>query len=79
MEVYPNPASGSVTVKFDATNADYAVAITDLSGRQVAARTITNANGSQTVEMPIEGLATGNYLVTVSSNGASFTQNLMVK
>jgi hypothetical protein len=37
MEVYPNPASGSVTVKFDATNADYAVAITDLSGRQVAA------------------------------------------
>jgi hypothetical protein len=79
MEVYPNPASGSVTVKFDATSADYAVAITDLSGRQVAARTITNANGSQTVEMPIEGLATGNYLVTVSSNGASFTQNLMVK
>lgn len=79
MEVYPNPASGSVNVKFDATGADYAVAITDLAGRQVAAKTITNANGAQSVEMPIEGLATGNYLVTVSSNGASFTQNLMVK
>jgi hypothetical protein len=79
MEVYPNPASGSVNVKFDATSADYAVAITDLAGRQVAAKTITNANGAQSVEMPIEGLATGNYLVTVSSNGASFTQNLMVK
>lgn len=79
MEVYPNPASGSVNVKFEATNADYSVAITDLSGRQVASKTITNANGSQTVDMPIEGLATGNYLVTVSSNGASFTQNLMVK
>jgi hypothetical protein len=79
MEVYPNPASGSVTIKFDATSADYAVAITDLSGRQVASKVIANANGSQTVDMPIEGLATGNYLVTVSSNGASFTQNLMVK
>lgn len=79
MEVYPNPASGSVTIKFDATSADYAVAITDLSGRQVAYKVIANANGSQTVDMPIEGLATGNYLVTVSSNGASFTQNLMVK
>ncbi len=79
MEVYPNPASGSVNVKFEATSADYTVAITDLSGRQVASKVITNANGSQTVEMPIEGLATGNYLVTVSSNGASFTQNLMVK
>jgi hypothetical protein len=79
MEVYPNPASGSVTIKFDAASADYAVAITDLSGRQVASKVIANANGSQTVEMPIEGLATGNYLVTVSSNGASFTQNLMVK
>lgn len=79
MEVYPNPASGSVNVKFDATGADYAVAITDLAGRQVAAKTLTNANGAQSVEMPIEGLATGNYLVTVSSNGASFTQNLMVK
>ncbi len=79
MAVYPNPASGSVNVKFDATGADYAVAITDLAGRQVAAKTITNANGAQSVEMPIEGLATGNYLVTVSTNGASFTQNLMVK
>ena len=79
MEVYPNPASGSVNVKFEASSADYTVAITDLSGRQVASKVITNANGSQTVEMPIEGLATGNYLVTVSSNGASFTQNLMVK
>lgn len=79
MEVYPNPAENLVNVKFEGTGGDYSIAITDLSGREVAMIAIANANGIQNVTLPIEGLVAGNYLISVSNAGASFTQNLMVK
>jgi hypothetical protein len=79
MEVYPNPASDVVNVKFEGKGGEYTVAVTDLAGRQVAFTSVTNANGSQMVALPINGLSAGNYLITVANNGASYTQNLMIK
>ncbi len=79
MEVFPNPASESVNVKFDAQGGDYTVTITDLSGRVVGTEVIANATGAQAVAMPLTGLASGNYLITVSTEKASFTQQVVVK
>lgn len=79
MEVYPNPASDVVNVKFEGNGGDYQVVITDLSGRQVAATAVVNANGAQAVTLPIAELSAGNYLVTIAKEGASYTQNLIVK
>lgn len=79
MEVFPNPATTSVNVKFEATGGDYNVNITDLSGRVVGAETIANATGAQKVEMSLAGLASGNYLITVSTEGATYTQRFVVK
>lgn len=79
MEVYPNPAVNVVNVKFEANGGDYSLAITDLTGRVVTSTVIANANGMQNVALPIEGLVAGNYLITVAKDGASFTQNVIVK
>ena len=79
MEVYPNPASDVVNVKFEGQGGDYQIVITDLAGRQVAATSVVNANGAQAVALPVSELGAGNYLVTIAKEGASYTQNLIVK
>ncbi|MEY3048534.1 MAG: hypothetical protein RL365_572 [Bacteroidota bacterium] len=79
MEVYPNPANDVVNVKFLGNGGDYQISITDLAGRQVASSFLVNANGAQSVTLPIAEFSAGNYLVTISKDGASYTQNLIIK
>jgi hypothetical protein len=79
MQVFPNPASDVVNVKFEGQGGVYTVTVTDLAGREVSASVIENASGAQTVALPIAGLAGGNYLVTIAKEGASYTQNLVIK
>lgn len=79
MQVFPNPASETVNVKFEGQGGTYEVTVNDLAGRQVAATVVDNANGAQSVALPLNGLAGGNYLVTVAKDGASYTQQLVIK
>lgn len=79
MEIYPNPASDVVNVKFDAKGGNYNVAITDLAGRTVATQSVENAEGAQTVAVPVSGLAGGNYIVTIKTEGAVSTQKVVIK
>lgn len=78
MEVFPNPTSDVVNVKFDGQGGDYTVSIIDLSGRTVASQVVTGA-GSTAVEIPVTGLVAGNYLISVANETGSYTQKLMVK
>lgn len=80
MEVYPNPASDVVNVKFEGEGGEYTVTIMDLSGRQVGnSFVLSNATGTQSVAVPVDGLANGNYMVTVATQGASYTQQVVIK
>lgn len=80
MEVFPNPTTnGSVNVNFDAQGGDYVVTITDLAGRRVVTENVNNATGNTTVTLGVAELQAGNYLVSILNNGASYTQNLIVK
>lgn len=78
MEVFPNPASDVVNVKFEGKGGDYTVSIIDLSGRTVASKVVTGA-GATAVEVPVTGLVAGNYLVSIANETGSYTQKLMVK
>ena len=78
MEVFPNPASDFVNVKFEGQGGDYTVSIIDLSGRTVASKVVTGA-GATAVEVPVAGLVAGNYLISVANETGSYTQKLMVK
>jgi hypothetical protein len=79
MEVFPNPAADKVNVKFEAKQADYSIAITDLAGRTLSTQQVSNANGTQKVEVSLAGISAGNYLITVATEGASYTQPFVVK
>jgi hypothetical protein len=79
LNVYPNPASGIVNIDFEGMGGDYEVTITDLSGRQLTGVVILAANGSQTVKLPVDQLASGNYLVTIKAEGIMSTQHVVIK
>lgn len=77
MEVYPNPATEAVKVNFEGTG-EYTIAITDLAGRTVATEVIS-ANGAASATLNVGDLKAGNYLISVSNNTGSYTQNLVIQ
>jgi thiol-disulfide isomerase/thioredoxin len=79
LNVYPNPASGSLNVAFEANNGDFVISLTDLQGRVVSTKEMTNLNGTQVVTFSTEDIASGSYIVTVASNGTKTTKNVVIK
>lgn len=79
VNIYPNPATSVLNVAFDAANTDYTVAILDLSGRVLATNSATGANGAQTVSFPVNELAAGSYIVTISTGEGTHTENVVIK
>jgi len=75
--LYPNPASQTATIAFEATGA-YEVTLTDAAGRVI--QTVANtANGATEVEFNVAQLTAGVYLVNIMSNGKMTTKSLVVE
>ncbi len=79
LSVYPNPASDLVKVSFDAKGNDYEITIYDLQGKVVKTQNHKNLTGLQAVEVPVSDLTPGSYLITVATEGISFTQQMIIK
>lgn len=79
LSIYPNPATDVVNVSFEALNSDYVVSLVDLTGRVLMSNEYKALNGAQVIEMPVSGLAKGNYLVKITANGASLVQQVAIK
>ncbi len=79
LNVYPNPASDLINVSFEAKNNDYVVNVSDLTGRTVISNNYSNLSGAQSITVPVNELLAGTYLVTVSTEGASYTQQVVIK
>ncbi len=77
--VYPNPASDLVNISFEGENTDYSISLMDIQGRVISSRKIANASGEQVVSFSTENVAKGSYIVTVTSNGATTTKNVVIK
>ena len=77
--MYPNPAEDKVTLEFEADKVNYDVVITDLRGRIVLNKSYSNLYGFQSLNIPVEHLQQGNYILSVVTQGASHSQMLMVK
>lgn len=78
MNVYPNPATEDVTVAFEAAG-DYTITITDMAGRVVSTNAYSNLSGAQNIAIPVADLMSGNYIVSVATEGASYNQVLVIK
>ena len=79
LNVFPNPASDQVNVTFEGENTDYSISLMDIQGRVISSREIANASGEQMVSFSTENVAKGSYIVTVTSNGATTTKNVVIK
>ena len=79
LNVYPNPASDVLNVTFEANNADFVITLTDLQGRVISSKEMTNLNGTQLVSFATANVAGGSYIVTVASNGTKTTKNVVIK
>ncbi|NBP74849.1 MAG: T9SS C-terminal target domain-containing protein [Crocinitomicaceae bacterium] len=79
LNVFPNPASDQVNVTFEGENTDYSISLMDIQGRVISSREIANASGEQVVSFSTENVAKGSYIVTVTSNGATTTKNVVIK
>ena len=79
LNVFPNPASDLVNISFEANNNDFSVSLVDIQGRTIVSKSFTNLVGSQLVSFSTEDIAKGSYIVTVTSNGATTTKNVVVR
>lgn len=74
LSLYPNPAHGHVRVDlFSAENTGGVLLVTDLTGRVLKRQPLTGWKGSQFVDLNLQGLASGLYVLQVHVNGS---QNL---
>jgi hypothetical protein len=78
MNVYPNPATDNVNVAFEAAG-DYTITITDMSGRVVSTNAYSNLSGAQNIAIPVAELMSGNYIISVANNVASYNQVLVIR
>jgi len=79
VNLYPNPANSGLVVNLtnlDRT-AEIVVSIVGIDGRLITRQQFANADRSQKVEMNVEALAAGLYLVQVSNGDSKATMTLV--
>ena len=79
LNVYPNPASNKLNVSFNADNVDYTINISDLSGRIVSANSYSKLANYQDLEIPLTGISSGNYIISISSINGTVNQHVVVE
>ncbi len=78
VSVYPNPASGSLHIKWHAANTGQGtVTLTDVTGRQVVNNTIEMSNGNTSVDL--SGLKAGLYIISVKAAGISYNAKITIQ
>ena len=78
VQVYPNPASASITLSFNAMEGQAVVSITDVAGKVVARQQFSEVS-RRTVEFNTSALQDGLYVVTVEQAGKRFTERVVVQ
>lgn len=77
--VFPNPANEAFTIGFNVQKrADFAVTVTDITGRTMVESVYALQSGSNNVRVDAENLKPGVYFVTVRSNGEMLTQKVNI-
>ena len=80
LSVYPNPAAEFVTVSYNATaNEAVSYRMTDLSGKSVIARDLGVRSGAQIENIDLSNVASGMYILEITSGTKRSVQKVSVK
>jgi hypothetical protein len=79
MQLYPNPAHGTLTVSFNIVDAaEYSVNIYDIKGKLVLAQKYSSVAGANTYDINISSLAAGEYILNMVSDHSSVLRKFEV-
>lgn len=68
LTVYPNPATDHLTVEFSLANAEQVTArIVDLTGKVLRQNTIEGVDGSNQIQLELNGISKGLYLLEINT------------
>ena len=80
INVYPNPASNFATVEFDAKNGGaYNIKLQDIFGRTTREKNGVAVAGTNTYQLPLNGVAKGIYTITIRSEAGVYNTKLVVE
>ena len=79
MVVYPNPTSSECNVMFDLSkNGNVNIGIYNLSGRLMLNKKFENkVSGGQNIELNVESLPRGTYIIQMTSGNQKLTKKLL--
>jgi len=79
LNVYPNPAKENVSISFNADNKDYTISLLDVTGRILKTQNYSSLNGSQVIDLNLEDISSGNYLISIRSENGVVNKQVSVK
>ena len=81
LNVFPNPTSGSLTVKVACKNCGdegiYQLKVTDIYGKQLFASSVNVALGEGDAQLDLSQFAAGVYLIVVQNDGQRIVERVV--
>lgn len=80
VSVYPNPTFGLSTIRFTSQTADpLSVTVTNMEGREVMTMNHPASIGAVEIPLDVTELSSGMYMVSISQNGQTYTERIIVE
>lgn len=76
VDLYPNPVTDLLTVKFETASVDF-ISVYSVQGRKVFDKTINSSNGQENIDF--SAIEKGVYIVHLSNNGTPVSQKRVIK
>ena len=74
--ISPNPSNGIINLDFAKSVTTGKITVTDLAGRSVY---VNKLNSSKSQQINLTNLTNGVYIISIESDGQTFTKKLIIK
>ena len=79
INVFPNPASGLVTLEFNSKSSGaYNIKLVNIYGQAVRSKDAVSVTGDNTYQFPLHGIPTGIYTIIIRNGDGVYTTKLVV-